>query len=223
MFKKLLNEYFPKKWVIVNLDRGGFVGQMYNLVPFKRTITKSQNRYGIKVYYPWKRFPKEYFSHWKHFPFKGTFDEWDSNDLMLLNAYRFKWVAKRHAKQLLEKCDQLSILGIGEIRYKQYLSYSSPVPYYVTHIRDIVLSEHHVQYYVQYYEGDMRIDYSTTRERGIPFAPPGTSMTKPNVPLNYWDKSEAATKFLNKILNNDNLIVSVTRSIIYRSKRYCRY
>ena len=43
MIKKLIDKWFPKKYVLINVRRGGYVGEIYNLVPYKRTLSKSQN------------------------------------------------------------------------------------------------------------------------------------------------------------------------------------
>lgn len=172
MFEKTLDKLFPKKWVIVNMGRGGCVGDNMNLVPYKRHLTKSQNKKKVRVYYPWKDFPKNYFSHWSTMPNHCRhFD-----DLMMLNTYRFKWKTKWVAKKLFKQSQELSILGIGEIIREDYLAYATPLPYYVTHIRDLLVSR------------KKRV-YSVVQKHASSIP----------VPLNYWFNIEYAEKYIDRI------------------------
>lgn len=137
MLEKLLYKYFPKKYVLINVRRGGYVGETYNLVPYKRTLTKSQNKKHLSVFYPWKHFPREYLR-----GFEKPASYLDTNDhqfetRMMANTYRSKWWAIYKAKRVIKTAD-IRIIAIGEIVKQDYLAYATLLPYYETKVVDMV-------------------------------------------------------------------------------------
>lgn len=145
MIKKLLDRFFPRKYVLINVRRGGYVGEKYNLVPYKRTLTKSQNKKHLPVFYPWKHFPRAWLREFeKPVSYMDTQDH-QFEKRMMANTYRFKWLAIRKAKQLVKVSDIL-IIGIGEIVEQGYLGYATLLPYYKTRVIDLVKWSAHKNY-----------------------------------------------------------------------------
>jgi len=192
MFEKIIDKFFPKKYVLINVRRGGYVGETYNLVPYKRTLTKSQNKKHLSVFYPWKHFPREYLK-----SFEKPASYLDTNDhqfetRMMANTYRSKWWAIYKAKQILQKTD-IKILAIGEIIKHDYLSYATLLPYYETKVVDMVRKK--ITYDMQTYSVCVEPSFDPTyfitlnmhgRRRVVP-------------PKNYWLSDTDARKYMNEL------------------------
>lgn len=192
MIKKLIDKWFPKKYVLINVRRGGYVGEMYNLVPYKRTLSKSQNKKHLSVFYPWKHFPRGYLK-----GFEKPVSYLDTNDhpfekRMLANTYRSKWWATYKAKQVVKTTD-IRILAIGEILKHDYLAYATLLPYYETKVVDMVRKK--ITYDMQTYSVCNEPCFDPTYfSRSDVF---GRQCVVP--PKNYWLSDEDARRYMNKL------------------------